>query len=122
MEAETRAVNGGKPLPPAKLREVAGLHSKIAELEVKLTAREKAITEGRVSIPRGRLGIIERMDKQADAARARLIAKRGRLNVGFDPTTLADEIIIGASHIARGVRNFDVWSGRMLEEFGDRVK
>jgi hypothetical protein len=121
MEAETRAVNGGKPLSPVKLKEVQRYQSRIAELEARLAAREKAISEGRVN-PRGRRGVVEFLDKQAEAARQRIIERRGRLNVGFDPTALSDEIIIGASHIARGIRNFDAWSARMLKDFGDRVK
>lgn len=121
MEAERRAVNGGKQLSPDQLKQVEGVFKRMQDAQSKLGVREKAISDGRVpSRPRG--GVSRFLDKQAEAARQRIIERRGRLNVGFDPTALSDEIIIGASHIARGVRNFDAWSTKMLQDFGDRVK
>jgi hypothetical protein len=119
MEAERRAVNGGRPLSKEQLKQVEDVYNRMREAERKLNNAEKAVANGK--IPRARKGLVEFLDKQAEAARQRIIERRGRLNVGFDPTALADEVIVGASHIARGLRNFDAWSSQMLQEFGDRI-
>jgi hypothetical protein len=69
----------------------------------------------------GAKGLVSYMNEAAGRARERVVARRGRLYTGFDPVALADEIIIGASHIANGVSNFAAWSKRMISEFGERV-
>jgi hypothetical protein len=61
----------------------------------------------------------------ADAALARLRAKLGgpgTLRSGFDPTILADGIVLGGYYIEKGVREFGAWARQMYELLGDGVK
>lgn len=135
MEAQRRAANGGEPLNPKQLAQVKELHDKIAELQAKVDSHEqlaaarqtfqKVIDAGREE---ARIAKATKktfagfLDEQAAKARQRIVARRGQLNVGLDPTALADEAIIGASHIARGVTKFADWSTQMLMEFGERIR
>jgi len=61
--------------------------------------------------------IIAALDKKADAARLRL---RGKL-LSPSPEDFADLAVIGASHIAHGLRDFAAWSKRMTDEFTDKI-
>lgn len=121
------------PLTPSEMAEVTKAHSEIkaAQEKVALLEAEKAEVQALKQVGReaknaakekqGALGFLE---AQAEAARQRIIARRGRLQTG-DPLNIAglvDEAIIGASHIARGVRDFAAWSKEMLGEFGERVR
>lgn len=64
----------------------------------------------------------------ADAARERYakaqeaFRKGGTANVFVNPRTLADAVIVGADHIARGVRDFGQWSKAMVKEYGSEIK
>ena len=62
------------------------------------------------------------LDRQEAAARQRIAGRRGRLNTGIDPSSLVDEAIIGAAHIARGIKAFPEWSERMIKDIGDWVE
>ena len=65
--------------------------------------------------------ILKAVDGQAEAARARIKARAGSLFAGVDPQVLYDVSVIGASHILHGLDNFAAWSGKMVEEFTDKV-
>lgn len=138
MLVRRRAANDGKPLNADQTAEVKAAHEKIAALEEKQAAHDSMVQELRDQLakkhperalraaakaakPAGN-NLVEFLNKQADAARARIISRRGRLNAGFDPSAIADEAIIGASHIARGVKRFGEWSKAMLDDFGERIK
>jgi len=135
MEATRRAANGGQPLSPGQLAEVKTSHDSLKSIRERMGDVERgrgldkqfarAVARSVMNMneaPKGSKGIIEFLDSEADKARQRIIARRGRLNVGFDPTALTDEIIIGASHVARGLRDFGQWSAKMLDEFGERIR
>lgn len=142
MEAETRAVaNEGKPLSEQQLAEVKTLHDRIAQTEKKLAqyeereqargsyeAFETLLTEQRhEAIQSAKLGktIATFFDEQAEKAKERIIARRGKLFATADPLNIAglvDEAIIGANHIAKGVTKFADWSTRMVADFGERIK
>lgn len=64
------------------------------------------------------------LNEAAEAARARIKARTSKLYSGIapDPTALADEIIIGASHIANGIVKGSAWAGKMVSEFGAGIK
>ncbi len=64
------------------------------------------------------------LDEQANAARERIKKRRaeGRMLAGIDPVELADYSTIGASHIAKGIRDIGVWSAKMVSEFGEYIK
>lgn len=128
MEAQMRAEGGGRPLPPKHLAEVKKLHQKIADLTTQLEAKEEfktALQTTRRTRVRA-FSPVEFLEKREAAARERILARRGRLYA--DPlgvthvAHLADEAIIGAAHIARGVRNLKEWSAAMIKDFGDGIK
>lgn len=133
MEARKRAANKGEPLNDAQLKHTDALHAQIDELSKKIdqlqqsrpresfgkVARE-AKGEARSASASGKK-FTDFMDEQAQKARDRLIAKRGRLNAGIDPTNLVDEAIIGASHIAKGLTKFADWSAQMVKDFGEKI-
>lgn len=133
MEATTRAVvNNGKALSPAQLTEVKALHERIRVAETKLSAYEAkeafeiALKEAKREAKQTGFKAQDFLDRQAQRARERIAERRTRLH--SDPlgvqqiAHLADEAIIGASHIARGVTKFADWSAQMISEFGDRIK
>lgn len=141
MEAVKRAVaNDGKPLSESQLEEVKAAHEKIAELQSKLDAQENAVsqekqldlyrqivkenmTAAKESAKQGK-SLQATLDSAAEKARARIIARRGRLQITIDPLNVAglvDEAIIGASHIARGLTEIGEWSKQMVKDFGERI-
>lgn len=136
---ETRARNAkGTPLTleeSAKLQEQAAeierLQGELAKFE-DADAREKAMEtlsnlmrdtfkESQAQVKAGKT-IIDILHAQRDAAKQRIISKRGRLNANFDPTSLLDEAIIGASHIADGLKSLGDWSAAMVKDFGERIR
>lgn len=129
MEAETRAVaNNGRALSPKQASEVKALHQRIHAAEEKISAyeaREQFRNELQVS-RKSRVAPQTFLENQAAKARERIIARRGQLfsdPVGVTQIAhLADEAIIGAAHIARGVRTFGDWSRVMISELGERIK
>lgn len=142
MLNETRALrNSGEPLSEAQTNEITALHSRIADLEGKLSNKEsrdaqrvarqeyqdllRATKQEAQVAAKEKKSVVDFFEAQAQKARERIIARRGRLQVTVDPLNIAglvDEAIIGASHVARGVRDFAQWSKEMLKEFGERVR
>lgn len=132
MEAETRAVaNSGRPLSPKQSAEVKTLWERVNKAESRLAEYEakdefsKSIQSARKSRVKP-FSPVDFLEERAIKARERIIARRSKLYA--DPlgvthvAHLADEAIIGAAHIARGVRNFKDWSAAMLKDFGDGIK
>lgn len=133
MEATTRAVvNNGKALTERQAADVKGLHDRIRAAEEKLSAyeaRDQFKTELRKAKAEARkTGFKPQsfLEQQAQRARERIISRRGKLHadpIGITQVAhLADEAIIGASHIARGVTKFADWSAQMIADFGERIK
>jgi hypothetical protein len=127
MEATTRAiVNDGKPLSEAQAGEVAKLHERIRAAEDRLSAYEAMDIFNKSLKEQPRRPVLSFLDEQAVRARERINARKNRLYA--DPlgvtnvAHLADEAIIGASHIARGLTKFADWSAQMVSEFGERIK
>jgi hypothetical protein len=121
MEARKRAANNGERLSDEQLKHTEALHTEITELSNGLDGLEQLRREGKQGAASGKR-FTDVLNEQAQKARERLIAKRGRLNAGIDPTNLVDEAIIGASHIANGLTKFADWSAQMVRDFGDRIK
>lgn len=128
------------PLTPTEMAEVGKVHdqikaaqegvakveSQIADTEAERVHKQllKEVSRGAKSAAKEQKGLVDYFNEQAEAARKRIIARRGRLQTG-DPLNLAglaDEAIIGASYVAKGVRDFAQWSKQMLSEFGERVR
>lgn len=138
MEAEERAsANGGKPLSESQLSDVKAAHEKIKGLEGRLRELESeqqnaelrryfdkllAATKksAKETAKRGNK-LVDFLHDQRDQAREREKARGGRLSAGIDPAQLADQIIIGASHIADGLVVVGEWSAKMTEEFGEKI-
>lgn len=59
---------------------------------------------------------------KVEAARARLRAKLGTLNSGFDPELALDGLTIAGAYIESGVKTFAAYSKAMVEDFGDKIK
>jgi hypothetical protein len=78
-------------------------------------------TREEAKVSRGK-SITDFTGRKATEARARLAEKRGRLYTGIDPTVLRDHAIIGADYLARGIKSFDIWAGRMIDELGDQIR
>jgi hypothetical protein len=143
MEARVRAAKGGEPITSderAQLKKTADDYAaKNAQLEQHLAEYKKkednqrtalatdAVTKTATSpyppgIIKAAEKIVSRLDKSADAARARIKQKLARTSAGVDPTLLADAAIIGASHIAHVGLDFAKWSDTMVGELGDWIK
>lgn len=134
LQADRRAAKG-EPLSAGELAETETVFKRMKNIRDRMTevnkqrgldkqfARAVAATVMDMNeAPKGAAGLVEWLEGHADKARARIVERRGRLNIGFDPQALTDEIIIGASHVARGLKDFGEWSKKMIEEFGDRIK
>lgn len=138
MEAEERAsANGGKPLSEEQLADVAAAYEKIKGLEERIRdlESEQQNTELRryfdqllkdtrkTAKETARRGskLVDFLHDQRDKAREREKARGGRLSAGIDPAQLADQVIIGASHIADGLVVIGEWSAKMKDEFGDAI-
>lgn len=68
-------------------------------------------------------GIMERLDKAADAAQERINRQLHGLGITPPtPTLLADYAIVGARFIARGVKDFGEWSQAMIKKMGEDIK
>lgn len=132
MEAETRAVaNNGRPLNAKQAAEVKTLWERVNKAEARI-AEYEAMADFRKSVQTARqsrvkpFSAVSFLEEKAAAARERIIARRGKLYA--DPlgvtnvAHLADEAIIGAAHIAKGLKNFKDWSSAMLKDFGDGIK
>lgn len=142
MLAEKQAVeNDGQPLTKQQTEEVTKLYDRIKELETKLQTAESTKAESTArkeyenilketrneakTAAKEKKSFVDFLDAQAEKARQRIIARRGRLQVTIDPLNVAglvDEAIIGASHVARGLRDFGQWSKKMVDEFGERIR
>jgi len=137
MLARERATKpDAAPLTPAEIAEVGKVHDEIkiaqenvAKVESKIADTEaeqihKQLLKQAKGAAKEKKGLVDYFNEQAEAARKRIIGRRGRLQTG-DPLNLAglvDEAIIGASYVAKGVRDFAQWSKQMLTEFGERVR
>jgi N12 class adenine-specific DNA methylase len=58
----------------------------------------------------------------AAAARARLRAKMGRLNTGFDPEMMMDGFTLAGFHIEAGMRRFGEFAKAMVEDLGEGIR
>jgi hypothetical protein len=57
--------------------------------------------------------------EKADAARARLLAKRGQLSAGLDPEMVQDGLMLAGYHIESGVRSFADFVKKMVADLGE---
>lgn len=139
MKAETRAIeNKGKPLTPEQEKRIEDLYAKlkaaetrIKELEEQQSKEDAATTfkammkeiqsDRRVALKEGK-GVTQFLNEQAEKARERMRAKLNQFGSAPDPTILVDAAIIGASHIANGIKATADLTARLANEFGDWIK
>lgn len=132
MERRISEARGGEKLTPEQAEEVKGLHEKLSASEKKyeeyksrmselLMSEEETVRKAGRGKPPSKL--MARLSEQAAAARERIKTRltEGRVSSGIDPALLADYAIVGAEHIAKGVRKFGQWSEAMAKEFGESV-
>lgn len=142
MLENTRTIrNGGEPLSPEQVTEVTELHAKIADLEKRIAEKETGETAAAArktfdqvlrqtqreakNAAKSKKSIVDFLAEKEAEAMARIKARRGKLQTTIDPLNIAglvDEAIIGAAKIARGVRDFGIWSKQMLADFGERIR
>jgi hypothetical protein len=84
------------------------------------------VTEGKPMIA-GKSTLADSIDSQlaamSKAAEARLKAKMGKLNVGFDPSMISDAVIVGASKMyTMGLRASRLWGAEMQRIYGEEIK
>lgn len=130
MESKARAATGG-PLNEVQRGQVQKLHAQVEKARNEIAAAEaKAEFERALESSRGEVGKPFDppgfLEQQAARARQRILTRRERLYA--DPlgvqsiAHLADEAIIGAAHIAKGIKTFKAWSDTMLADFGKGIE
>lgn len=65
--------------------------------------------------------VVSFLDKQEEAARKRLAARKGRALSGLPVDDFYDYAVIGASKLAKGTMNLADFSEQMIREFGQEV-
>lgn len=61
-------------------------------------------------------------EEEAERVRARMRARRNRLNMGIDPEQFADGVFMAGYYMEKGVRKFADFARAMLNEFGEWVR
>lgn len=125
QEQLLKASKGGRPLTEA---ERTRLVEKIDQMKAKQRQLENHVEQltkesaGTTSTDKN--VVSQFIDKQADAARARirLRAAGGIMYSGLPLDVLGDYAIIGAQHIKNGAVKFADWSAKMVQEFGDKIE
>lgn len=140
-QLETRARNAaGRPLTVEESSKIKEQAAEIQKLRDELTkaqdkgSRDRATEildrlvtdigrETKAQIKSGK-GILSILDDQAAAARTRSLErlKRGGAFSGIDPEAVLDATIIGASHIAHGIKNAVEWGNAMARDFGEKIR
>lgn len=121
MTRKARMAQGGKELSEKQAAEIKELHNQLAETNRQLGLRQSELDRReakRKPTPRNRL--FTRANK--DAAVRRIREKLGRVSVGVDPTILADMTIVGGYYVEAGLRNFGMWSAKMISDLGESAK
>ena len=61
-------------------------------------------------------------EEEAERVRARMRARRNRLNMGIDPEQFADGVFMAGYYVENGMRKFADFARAMIKEFGDWVR
>jgi len=109
LKAENEAV---KARYEEALKEIEALKAK-----AKKTPKEPSSKKAKSETPIDQK-IVDKLNAMAEKVRQE---RKGKLYAKISPVDLGD-VIIGASHIANGLKSFKDWSVKMVEELGDKVK
>lgn len=132
MIAETRAKKG-EDLTPQEQADVKENFEKLNKSKAELDARElqkdEEVAREQAEEVLGSMSkdadpvvkslldrIVDRLKKAHDAARERILARLARTSTGLDPTVLYDLSVIGAYHIAKGIKKLSDWKRAMNED------
>lgn len=132
MLAETQAAKG-EPLTAEEIAEVQKDHDELnlakSELETRTSQKEEELSREQAQETLDAMSkdvepevkslldrILERMKTAHDAALTRLRHKLKTTNMLVNPTILSDMAIIGAYHIAKGIRKLSDWKKAMSAE------
>jgi hypothetical protein len=114
----------GKPVEPETTvkveegvapREGEGKEGQVAPLAAEAAKEEVAAP----SAPQAEPTFIQKAESWADSV---IKESSKRVSTGLDPEVLAAYALKGSIVIGRGVRNFGVWSGEMVKQFGEEVR
>ena len=142
MVAGRRAAKGGEPLTAAEQKEVETQAKKIAENNQKLEERtaeleqevsgkgvdaliEEAKKDAPLQIEVKTLAerILKKLQAASKEAEKRIEAKlKGRLNVGLDPTLVADMAIFAATKIGEGIVHLGQFTSAAIRRFGYAIE
>jgi hypothetical protein len=109
--AET-AVKAEEGIAP---REGEGEAGQVAPLSAEAVKEEVAAQ----AAPQAEPTFIQKAESWADSV---IKESSKRVSTGLDPEVLAAYAVKGSIVIGRGVRNFGVWSGEMVKQFGEEVR
>jgi len=139
IQADIQRENGYKPLTEADRAEARDLFAKVEAARKELAAYEarKAEIDAQRSLGRVRTSESRRAPRESaeygkankvvtreayEATKAALREKLNRMNVGIDPTILADLAKMGVFHVEAGVRGFARWAEAMTEGLSDKER
>jgi hypothetical protein len=96
-------------------REGEGESGQVAPLAAEAVKEEVAAP----SAPQAEPTFIQKAESWADSV---IKESSKRVSTGLDPEVLAAYALKGSIVIGRGVRNFGVWSGEMVKQFGEEIR
>lgn len=119
----------GREFTDKEAKQAKEIARNVKEAAEAVTKAEKPVRDAlnRQKTPDGKTAkatILEKLSKQAEAARERIKARitEGRVQSGLDPEDIADHAIVGAEYIAKGVTEFADWSAKMTKNLGERIR
>lgn len=136
--AKATAANGGQPLTSAQLKEVTDLQKEMEEVRTRLAAAEEQLAKQEAErihvtvVAEFKKGLREAksrgekttswIDRQAEAARARIEARKreGRLN-SLPVDELLDHAIVGVSYLKNGLTSIGEFTAQLVKDFGRKV-
>jgi hypothetical protein len=131
---KAKVASGKTDIPTNVRTQLTDLSKQIADLTARLDKAESTPPKALVSRTSA-ANVVVRLEAAADAARARIAARKAGGQAGFigegevgpeglpgGADALADYVTIGAAHLARIGTDFATWSAEMVREFGDSVR
>jgi hypothetical protein len=87
--------------------------------KVEPTATEQTKPAEALAAPQAEPTFLQKAESWADSV---IKESSKRVSTGLDPEVLAAYAVKGSIVIGRGVRNFGVWSGEMVKQFGEEIR
>jgi hypothetical protein len=139
MEARAKSrLPRGEKLSEEQLATIKDQHDRIKDLEKQLEEHNrkqddvandeyfrrlfKGIDKSASAAKKQGVGVVDFISQQAKKARERQAAKGHQFSAGLDPRDLYDYALIGAEHLAKGIKAGADWTAEMVKEFGEAIK